>query len=285
MQTYGIFKTLDDRIREHTPDPRYKKYIANALCSINAAEANDWKRMPFGGDDTLYDLELSKWSCEKADLEKDKARLQKQYDALLDKLADEDEKDQPAPEEQPGSEEEKSVPEAAVVEEIVIENGRKQKGRPQVACRRTQNADAKRAAMQSKSVKSSLATVQTELIQLNREIEDLEEKIKCYKHYQQVSLETTKRLTRAVQQYKDSKDRWFLEQRLSLIYETWDTDMRKYKGDGTCCGGGGDFCEMHLLPLSTRPLWQGSNVTLITKCALGPKENEPVWQEDDGSAW
>jgi hypothetical protein len=195
MNTYGIYKTLENRIREHVPKAQYRGNVKHILCSIDADEKNDWKNRPYRNDDTLYDYEIFQWTRDRAELQKEKDRLQKQYDSLLNKLGEEDEaKETAKEEEEKSSEEEAPAAEAAVVADLVMEHGRKQKGRPQVACKRTQNKEKQREAMQAKSIKSSLATVQTEIIQINGEIDQLDEKIAAYTFYQKTSIELLKRI-------------------------------------------------------------------------------------------
>jgi hypothetical protein len=285
MNTYGINKTFEDRVKEHVPNLQYKGEVKNLLYSIDWDQETNWKRDPFRQDQTLYDLDLAKWSFEKKDLLKSKERLQKQFDDLLAKLGEEDEdptlenKEEEAP-----SEEDAAVAEAATVEASIVENGRKQKGKPQQSCNRTKAQMARQEAAKAKGVKSSLATVQTEIMELNNEIEALDKKIEVYTHYQQTNLKLLKRVRSAVQHYKDTQDRWYLEQNLYVIWETFAEEKRAYFKEDTYCKGEEGLCETHYLPLSSKPKWEGKTVSLITKCILGPWDGL-VYEENDGSAW
>jgi hypothetical protein len=285
MNTYGIYKTFEDRVKEHVPNLQYKGEVKNLLYSIDWDQETNWKRDPFRQDQTLYDLDLARWSFEKKDLLKSKERLQKQFDDLLAKLGEEDEdptlenKEEEAP-----SEEDTAVAEAATVAASIVENGRKQKGKPQQSCNRTKAQMARQEVAKAKGVKSALATVQTEIMELNNEIEALDKKMDCYTHYQQTNLRLLKRVRSAVQHYKDTQDRWYLEQNLYVIWEAFAEETHSYFKRNTCCKGDEGLCETHYLPLTTKPKWGGTSVSLTTNCILGPWDGV-VYEEDDGSAW
>lgn len=288
MNTWGIYKTFDEHVKEHKPNPLHRKAIKNFLYSIDWDKETGWKNRPFRSDDTLYDFDLSQWNHEKKQLTKSKERLQKQYDDILTKLGEEDEEKGAVVEEASASvssEEDTATTEVAAVEaSIVVENGRKQKGRPQQMCRRTRAEMAKREVAQSKGIKSALATVQTEIIEINNDLDALQKKIDCYTLYQQANVDLLKRLRNAEQRYKDTNDRQFLEQTLYFAWDIYMEKKRSWSNGDTCCKGNGDLCDTHYLPLNTRPKWEGKTVTLISKCSLGSPDTLD-YSSDDGSAW
>ena len=223
------------------PDATFQeaRAIEDRLLQVYEDEHYDFKSLkqtkPF---ETTYEAEIQIAMTKKKQLEEEVKREEERFNKLLEKF-----KEYGAPEtsseEEEEEEEDDDDTEAAEA---------KRKGKGQKACRRTLKAEESRKRKLAQGAKTSMASSQVRLMELNEEIEKLAKLIQYYEHYTSATKHYLRAIREGTRRYSESKDISALIKEVHNTIVYYEKMMRRYVPEDPCCGSKG-LCETHLLPL------------------------------------
>jgi hypothetical protein len=269
----SVLKTLGDDW--HNPHP-YVRLITSVLpdTGFEEAEAIEKRLLQVYEDEhfefkslrnskpiqTTYETEIEIATSKKKQLEEEVKREEDRFNKLLEKF-----KEHGAPE--TSSEGEKEEEEAEDEEEEDAAEA-KHRGKGQKACRRTLKAEAVRQAKLVQGIKTSMASSQMRLMELNEELEKLTMLCKYYTHYSNATKYYLRSMRELTQKYSESKDAPALIKGIQDTLSYYEMMMRRYVPKESCCGTKG-LCETHLLPLSST-VYPKDNFRPVWKCCASP---------------
>ncbi len=246
----NLLKTLGDNwhnehvyrplIEKIVPNSENKKAIALALIEIYVAEHYDFKQFRSTNTETVYDDDIDICKVRKKETEEKVAKEETNFKKLLEKFQQMEAPESATEEEKEEEEEEEEEEEVEVI----------RKGKGQKACKRSLKAEEQHKKMLAKGIKSSMASSQEKLRDLNEYIEQLNKKMEYFIHYQKASryYQQTKRA--AVLSYASSKDVEALVKDLDFAIDQYEMLMKRYVPKDRCAGSVPGDCTTHLLPLS-----------------------------------
>lgn len=113
---------------------------------------------------------------------------------------------------------------------------------------------------QMDSLKSSMASSQQKLIELNDSLQILHKKSRCYLQYQRATREYLFTLRGLVKEYIQSKNLETLIKHMDTAVEVYIRMMQRSVPRESCLSNDGELCETHFLPLDR---W-------LRKCKVSP---------------
>jgi len=257
-------RPFEEIVRKEIPESSYRFKVEDYLMHLWVDEQYDFhlyrKQQT---DDTLYDYTIMDWTSE---LTKAKEEFKKE-ELLFEKLAKKFE-EQGAPSEEVVDEKSNaSSGEEEVSNDIAPDT--KVKGKVAKECKRSLKKKQAHEAMLAKSIKSSMASSQQKLMDLQKEMDDLETKIAVYENYKQISLEKSRTLHALVRQYSSTQDRVALIRGLETMVSQEDKQLRSRISKEKCSGDLEGLCEKHYLPLSCAR-YSATGLVQEMKCRLAP---------------
>jgi hypothetical protein len=205
MKTYIDERPFEEIIQSVILDEKHKDFVEEVMDVLTRYDENYMHGTnPYNGDYTLYDGDIALLQNRKATLEKQKETLEKMYNASFDKVVALETSGVAGPQEDEDEEEED------VDEEYYETNIRKKGGS---AARVKPAAAAKQKAQQAtaaKNFRTTMATMQQEILDVNKELAVLSEELAKYLYYQEVSVKTIRSLRRIINHYKIHRDTEFV---------------------------------------------------------------------------
>lgn len=201
MKTYIDERPLEEIIQSVILDEKHNDFVEEVMDVLTRYDENyKYKGNPYDGDYTLYDGDIARLGNRKATLEKQKETLEKMYNASFDKVV-------ALETSAVGPEEDEDEEEVDVEEEYYEANIRKKGGSGAVRVKPAEAAKRKaQQANAAKNFKTTMATMQQEILDLNKELAVLSEELAKYVYYQEVSLKTIRSLRRIINHYKIHRD-------------------------------------------------------------------------------
>jgi hypothetical protein len=267
----SLLKTLGDDW--HNPHP-YVKLIHTVLpeADLEEAEAIEKRLLQVYEDEhydfkslkqhkpiqTTFETEIEIATTKKKHLQDDVRREEDRFTKLLEKF-----KEHGAPEiisEEEKEDEEEDEEEATDV---------KQNGRGQKACRRTLKAEVVRQAKLVQGIKTSMASSQVRLMELNEDVEKLTKLIEYYQHYTSATKYYLRSMKELTLSYADTKDVTALIKGIQDMLSYYEMMMRRYVPMESCLGERKGLCETHLLPLHDT-VYAKDNFRHVLKCCASP---------------
>ena len=244
-------------IHQIVPNSLNKKAIENLLIELYVDEHNDFRLFKNKGVTTIYDDDIDVCKARKKETEEVLKREEEAFRKLLEKF-------QQLETPESSTEEEKEEEEE---EEDEVEVNRKGKG--QKACKRSLKAEEQHKRMLAKGVKSSMASSQQKLMELNEYIQQLDKKAEYYVHYQKASRQYLHSTRDAVQRYIETKDLEVLISEMDSVIGVYEKMMRRSVPVEGCKGSKDGLCETHLLPLSLT-VYPNEGYKNVLKCKVSP---------------
>lgn len=201
MKTYIDERPLEEIIQSVILDEKHKDFVEEVMMVL--ARYNEdymYSANPYNGDHTVYDTDISRLENRKKLLEKKKETLEKTYTASFDKVV--------ALETQVNNnkEEEDESPEEDDYHEVKdIQKGGPIRIKPAEAAKQK-----KQQTTAAKNFRTTMATIQQEILDLNKELEQITADLKKYTYYQEVTLKTIRTLRRIINHYKIYRDDEFV---------------------------------------------------------------------------
>lgn len=242
-------------IESIVPNSEHKKAIQNLLLELYVDEHNDYKLFRSKGTHTIYDDDIVECSYRKKETEEALEKEEKHFKKLLEKFQQM---------EAPETSTEEEVDEEDEEEEVVEVSN---KGKGQKACKRTIKSEAKHKAMLVKGIKTSMASSQEKLRDLNEYIQQLDKKAEFFTYYQKASQQYQRSTREDVQKYIQSKDLEQLIRDLDASVGYYEMMMRRYVPKMACRGEEKGICETHLLPLSMT-VYPNEGFKRVWKCKV-----------------
>lgn len=241
------------------------------LISLYVDEHNGFKNSKSESKHTIYDLELDVLRAKKTKLEEEYKKEEDIFEKICKKFEEmgASTKLQTSDEPKEESEEEKEKE----VEDTYVE-APQQKDKPiqkssKETLRLTKERE-KRDAVLAKSIKSSMATSQEKLMELRKELDQLEDHQRCYKQYQGAAWYYLGAIKKAVVAYESKKDIEVLVKELDSILRNYNTFLRRGILNERCSGDVKGLCEKHYLPMRNPYLYE-KNEGWTVKCKLYPE--------------
>jgi hypothetical protein len=270
----SLLKTLgDDWHKPHPyvsvihsvlPDADFEEAeaIEKRLLQVYEDEHFDFKSLKTSKPiQTLYESEIEIALAKKKILKEDINKEEIHFNKLLEKF-----KDHEPPEE--SSEKEKVDEEEGEEEEEELTDV-KQNGKGQKACRRTLKAEAVRKAKLAQGIKTSMASSQVRLMELNEELEKLTKLCEYYNHYSNATKYYLRSMKQLTLSYTETKDLTVLIKGIRDMLSNYEMMMRRYVPMGPCLGEPKGLCETHLLPLYST-VYPKDNFRPVWKCCASP---------------
>ncbi len=210
---------------------------------------------------TTYESEIEIATTKKKQFEDEVKKEEDRFNKLLEKF-----KELGAPE---SSEEEEQQDEEEEEEEDEEAAEAKRKGKGQKACRRTLKAEEDRKKKLVQGIKTSMASSQVRLMELNEEIEKLSKLSEYYRHYDNATKYYLRSFRLATKTYAETKDVNALIKALRDAISYYNMMMRRYVPQDSCVGQEKGLCETHLLPLSVT-IYPKDNYRQVWKCCASP---------------
>jgi hypothetical protein len=270
----SVLKTLGDDW--HNPHP-YVRLITSVLpdAGFEDAEAIEKRLLQVYEDEhfdfkslknskpiqTLYETEIEIATSKKKHLEEEVKREEDRFNKLLEKFKEHGAPETSSEGEGGGEEEEEDEEEEDAAEA-------KRRGKGQKACRRTLKAEAVRQTKLVQGIKTSMASSQLRLMELNEEAERLTKLCEYYNHYNNATKCYLRSMRELTQKYSESKDVPALITSIKHALSYHEMMMRRYVPKESCCGTKG-LCETHLLPLYST-VYPKDNFRPVWKCCASP---------------
>ena len=242
-------RPFEQIIRERTLSNKYAAKIEELLEDISRDEASGFKLYKNTSKQTLYDNDLDTWKAQKKRLEEERKKEEDLFEKYCKKFQ---ELGITGPVEGTGDDDDEEEEE---IEELIHEKKEKpiQKN---VSGKNTQTQTqtqiqikAKQAAALAKTLKTSMATSQQKLIDNQKNLEEVEIKIKYYTHYQYAARGYIGAMRKLILLYEREKDKEILRKGLDFILEYTDMLLKRYTSTDNCRGEVNSLCESHYLPL------------------------------------
>lgn len=248
-----VYRPLIDKV---VPTSENKKAIELALIEIYVAEHYDFKTFRSSGSNTIYDDDIEICKAVKKETEDALKREEETFRKLLEKFQ---QLETPEPlKEEEGEEEE---------EEDLVEVNRKGKG--QKMCKRSLKAEEQHKQMLAKGAKSSMASSQQKLMELNEYIQQLDKKAEYFTHYQKAARYYQRSMKATVESYASTKDVDALIKELDSLISYYEMMMRRNVPDDSCDGVVPGLCTTHLLPLHAVK-YTSKGEPDVVKCKISP---------------
>jgi hypothetical protein len=206
MKTYIDERPLEEIIQSVILDEKHNDFVEEVMDVLTRYNENyKNKGNPYDGDHTLYDGDIARLENRKATLEKQKETLEKMYNASFDKVVALETSGVSGPQEDEDEEE------VDVDEEYYNATIRKKGGTAPIQVKPAEAAKRKvQQANAAKNFKTTMATTQQEILEVNKELAVLSEELVKYVYYQEVAVKTIRTLRRIINHYKIHRDAEFV---------------------------------------------------------------------------
>lgn len=262
---WHIERPFLDIVQTSIPNSPFKQKVEDYLLHLWVDEQYDFHLFRNSKIYTIYDTELDIMAGKRKQLEADQKKEEENFKKLLKKL-----KEQGTPSSGESSEdEEEEQEEEATKEEDFDANQKGKKGKGSQPSRRTLAKNEKHMAMLVKGIKTSLATSQENLIEIQEELELLQKKSEAYTLFQHADKITQNDMRDLVKSYESTHDRHKLIQGLEKIVAYHDKLMRRAVPTEKCSGDHKGLCKTHYLPLHVTK-YTNSGYPEEVKCRLSP---------------
>lgn len=251
-------------IERTVPSSKFKKAIQDRLLEIWVAEHYDFKVYKDKDVSTLYDNQIYEWKQRKASVELELKKEEETFKKLFEKFQAQNHVEvQPQATGDTTEEDEEENGSDTVMEtkETVSHKVCKQS-------RRTIAKNIKHEIMLAKSIKSSMASSQQTLVDLQKEQDELDEKISSYEAYQAAAQYSIREMKKIALEYEKTKDRDALVKKLDSLLSYRDKMMRRNISPNPCSGEKG-LCKTHHLYL-TPTRYTKDGVAEEAKCYMSP---------------
>jgi hypothetical protein len=272
-------------IHQIVPTSQNKKAIENLLIELYVDEHNDFRLFKNKGVSTIYDDDIDVCKARKKETEEALKREEEAFRKLLEKFQQLEPPEVSSHEQVDEEEDEEEV-------EVEVEVNQKGKGlassgpgrqglatpglatpsqktQDQKACKRSLKAEEQHKRMLAKGIKSSMASSQQKLMELNDYIQQLDKKAEYYVHYQKASRQYLHSTRDAVHRYIESKDLEVLISEMDSVIGVYERMMRRSVPVEGCKGSKDGLCETHLLPLSLT-VYPNEGYKNVLKCKVSP---------------
>jgi hypothetical protein len=226
-------------LQKELPASPYHEAIERILGQLWVDEQYDFHlyKKPVG--ESLYESQVDVWTNSKTRVEEEFKSEEKLFQKLVQKFEEQGAKEEVV-EEAPSTTSEEEVDNDITPDTKIQTAGKK----PQ-ECKRTLKQKQKHEAMLAKSIKSSMASSQQKLMDLQKEMDTLEVRIAAYQQYASVAKMISVEIRKIVLQYETTHDRSALLQRLHELCAAEEAILGPMRGK---CSGSG-LCSAHYLPL------------------------------------
>lgn len=209
MSKYIDERPLEQIVRETVLDGKHQDYINSTLSIIQSDEESNWRINTFRGDHTFYDAEIAHLNHKKDLLQSEFNKLNKQYQSVVEKLAELDDAIDGTPQ---GDEDEEECDEDDG-DDYYQEKGKGAMFRVKPSAMKPAEREAKRKRdeVSRQNFKTTLATVQEDLRTLMQEIRIVDSDLGRNRIEQELAIQMLRTLRRIVYHYKENKDIEFLK--------------------------------------------------------------------------
>ena len=252
-----------------TTEKAHGEKIERCLIGLYVDEHNGFKNTKSESKHTIYDLELDVLRAKKTKLDQEYKKEEDIFEKICKKFEEmgTTTKVQRSDEPNEESEEEKEV------EDTYVE-APQQKDKPiqkssKETLRLTKERETRDAVL-AKSIKSSMATSQEKLMELQKELAQVEDHQRCYKQYQGAAWYYLGAMKKAVLAYESKKDMEVLIKELDSVLRNYNTFLRSNVPNERCSGDVKGLCEKHYLPMRNPYLYE-KNEGWTVKCNLSPE--------------
>jgi delta 1-pyrroline-5-carboxylate dehydrogenase len=262
---WHIERPFLDIVQTSIPTSPFKQKVEDYLLHLWVDEQYDFHLFRNSKIYTIYDTELDIMECKKKQLEADQKKEEENFKKLLNKLKEQG----TASKESASEKEEEAEEEEDKGSKDFNANQKQKKGKGSQPSRRTLAKNEKHKAMLVKGIKTSLATSQENLIEIQEELEMLQKKSEAYCMFQHADRLMQKDMRDLVKSYEETHDRNNLIQGLEKIVAEHDKLMRRAVPTENCSGEHKGLCNTHYLPLRVTK-YNNSGYPEEVKCRLAP---------------
>ena len=234
-----VYLSLIERV---VPASLYKTTIENLLLELYVDEQNGYRLFTNKNFSTVFDEDIDLCKAKKKEVEEDLEKEDKQFKKLLDKFQ-----------------------ELETAEASSDEEGAKEKKPSKNALK----SGEQHKKILVKGIKSSMASSQQKLMDLNEYIQQLEKKGEHFVYFQKATQQYLRATREAVHRYIETKNLESLIVQMDTVIDQHETMMRRYVPSDPCRGYEGGICETHLLPLITTII-PSDGYRHVMKCKVSP---------------
>lgn len=248
------------------PETKHVEQIEKLLFAIYEAEHYGFKKYATSAVYTIYDMDIDMWKAKISRLHVETKKEEETLEKLTKKFAElegfirpedvEEEEDDEEAEETPAPKEQGK--------QHVIATAKSTKS-AQLAAKE----EAKKKAHLAKVTKSNMATAQQKLIDMQKEVLQLEKRVAYYGHYQYADIGHQQTFRRLALAYEKDQDVKKLIQGISDMLDYYHMIRRRYIPEGPCAGSPKGLCETHCLPLYATSYTKDGHVA-TSECSLHP---------------